>query len=184
MRGLSRRRLLALGFLSVFIQGCSSLSRKGPVTLGQPDETLVRNRAGRFSVQVIETPPAENPRGSQGRFEWLEYQSAGARRRLLLVIGPFGQSLGGVEQIEPSAQQDFSLRVFDEQGLIVDRPAQWQLLSSIAGQPLEDSTTDIRTLGTIMEFLATAAKSEQRVQEIELPLALWRLRFRIALDTQ
>lgn len=154
------------------------------MTLGRPDETLVTSRSGRFSVQVIETPPAENPRGSQGRFEWLEYQSAAARRRLLLVIGPFGQSLGGVEQIEPSTHQESSLRVFDEQGLIVDRQAQWQLLSSIAGQPLEDSTTDIRALKTIMEFLATATRSDQRVQEIQLSLALWRLRFRIALDTQ
>lgn len=184
MQGFSRRHLLALALLASVVYGCSTPPKQRQLELQRPNETLVKSHAGRFSIQVMETPPSENPRGSQGRFEWLEYQSANSTRRLLLIIGPFGQSLGGVEQLRTDPEQDFVLSLFDAQGLVLEKDAQWQLLSSLAGQSLEEAAAQTLSLKTFMQAILAALESGQRVQEIEMPLAQARLRFRIALDAQ
>jgi hypothetical protein len=184
MRSGVRRRLLVLGVVSLINAGCASLSTPSHVQLQGPEETLEKSRAGRFSVQALETPPLESPRGSQGRFEWLHYRSADGARRLLLVIGPFGQSLGGIEQRAPNSGNTTSLNFFDSQGLIVDPSQQWELLSSLAGRPLQGNSAHARALEKFMRFLADATESEQRVHETELPLSDLTLRFRIAFDAQ
>jgi hypothetical protein len=184
MRSVSRRRLIALAVVALITSGCASVSTPRHVQLQGPEETLEKNRAGRFSVQVLETPALENPRGSQGRFEWLHYRSAQGARELLLVIGPFGQSLGGIEQRVSNSSNTASLYLFDEQGLIVDPAQQWELLSSLAGRPLQGNSTQARALEKFMRFLADATESEQRVHETELQLTDLTLRFRIAFDAQ
>jgi hypothetical protein len=184
MQRVSRRRLIVLGVVSLITSGCASLSTPRHVQLQGPEETLEKSRAGRFSVQVLERPSLENPRGSQGRFEWLHYRSAQGARKLLLVIGPFGQSLGGIEQYTPNSGNATSLYLFDEQGLIVDPGQQWALLSSLAGQPLQGNSAQARALKKLMQFLANAIESEQRVHETELQLTDLTLRFRIAFDAQ
>ncbi len=185
MQGLSRRRLLALGATAFVVYGCSAIPQQRHLELQRPDETLIKSRAGRFSVQVIETPAPESPRGSQGRFEWLQYQSGQSTRSLLLIIGPFGQSLGGIEKNQSSSmQQDFTLSLFDEQGFIVEQKEQWRLLSSLAGRAIEENSVTSQTLNSFMGFVTAATASDLRVQEIEIPLADIALRFRIALDAQ
>jgi hypothetical protein len=184
MQGFSRRHLLAFALLATVLSGCSTPPKQRQLELQRPDETLVKSHAGRFSIQVIETPAAENPRGSQGRFEWLEYQSAKATRRLLLIIGPFGQSLGGVEQVRTVNGQDFTLSLFDGQGMVLENEAQWQLLASLAGQTLEESSSQRQALQPFMQSIADTLESGQQLKELEMPLAQARLRFRIVLDAQ
>ncbi len=184
MQVFSRRRLLTLGALTFLLQACSSPPKQRQIELQGPGETLVQSRTGRFSVQVMETPPQENPRGSQGRFEWLEYQSAQQTRRLLLIIGPFGQSLGGIEQVTLGLRKEFTLNFFDEQGLLLEKHEQWRLLSSLAGRPIKEDAMHRQAMQTFTRFLADAITSERRVHDIEMPLADIALRFRIALDAK
>lgn len=184
MQVFSRRRLLALGAWSFLLQACGSLPKQQRLQLQRPDETLVQTRAGRFSVQLIEMPPQENPRGSQGRFEWLEYRSAQQARRLLLIIGPFGQSIGGIEQLDLGSQQEPILNFFDGQGLFLEKHEQWRLLSSLAGRPLEENAVHRQIMKNFMRSLAEAIASERRIHEINLPMADIALRFLIALDAK
>ena len=179
-----RRRMLCLGLMPLIVYGCSSTTELRRLELQRADEAIQANRAGRFSVQVLETPPVEPQRGSQGSFEWLEYRSAQASRSLLLIIGPFGQFLGGIEQRQEYASGQTQLRLFDEQGQILQLDEQWRLISSVAGKPLEASPEHAFALEQLMQFLSMSAKSQQRIHETTVQVPGVALQFRLVFDTQ
>jgi outer membrane biogenesis lipoprotein LolB len=179
-----RRRLCFLGAYSLLLSGCASLAPQRRIELQRQDEKLAQSRAGRFIVQTLDTSGPNNKRGSQGRFEWLQYNSPESSRQLLIIVSAFGQSLGGIEaiQIRPTVKQ--TLHVFDGQGMLVTPEQQLQLLSSLAGQTVQDLAAQDSVMAALMAFVSQAAESEHRIHETDLKLSNMTLRFRLAFDAQ
>ena len=178
------RRLFLVGALSAIAQACSSIPKHTLLELQRDNENTEVNRAGRFVAQVLQASQPEASRGSQGSFQWLEYRSERAMRRLLLIIGPLGQPLGGIEQQLEAMGEPGALRVFDEQGQPLHTDEQKRMLVWLVGNSLNTHDTQLSILKQLMEFLATAAKSEQRIHETVVPLPDITLRFRLAFDAQ
>jgi hypothetical protein len=184
MQGPFRRRLLACAFLAATIQGCSTIPTQRHIELQRVDETLLSGRAGRFVAQAVESPTPDNPRGAQGRFEWRESRSGPTTRRLLLVIGPFGQSLGGVEETLMDPPEGSTIAVFDEQGRVVGPKDQVQMLSSLLGHRIEDPSPQTALLRQLMQSLSAAAQSGKPVHDTDIAVSGVTLRLRIAFDAQ
>ncbi len=179
-----RRRLFFLGVYSLALSGCASLAPQKRIELQRQNEILEQSRAGRFIVQALGAAASDNARGSQGRFEWLQYRASESSRRLLIIVNAFGQSLGGIEaiQIRPTDKQ--TLHVFDQQGVLINPQQQLQLLSSLAGQTVQDLSAQDSVMAALMTFVSQAAQSEQRIHETDLKLSDMTLRFRLAFDAQ
>lgn len=178
------RRLFVLGVGSLALSGCASLTPQTRIELQRHDEQLVQSRPGRFVVQAISTPASDELRGSQGRFEWLEYRSPQTTRTLLIIVGAFGQSLGGIEETQTELHGEPRLRLFDEQGRLIDSQQQSQLVTMLAGQHVPAGRAQIAALQELMKFIAQAAHAGQRVHETNLMADGLQLQFRVAFDAQ
>ncbi len=165
---LLRRRLLALGALAFIASGCASLQQPPrQLELQRPNETLARSATGRFVLQS-QNPLAEPVQGSQGRFEWLEYQSGSSLRRVLIVVGPFGQSLGGIEETIAPGQPGSRLYLFDDQGRLTT----------------PERGNDLPALQSLMRFIESRVGAYGPVHETEIVMESTPFRLRIAFDAQ
>lgn len=198
------RRAVVLMALGITLTGCASLVPRSDdqrLHLERPGEALALARSGRFSARAVLAQG--NERAAQGRFEWLELQSAGQRRQLLLLQGPLGHSVGSLERpialTEPAQRGDGAaatdearsapvgdVRVYDADGLRLDRRSQDQMLGALIGTSNASALSDAQTQGWLnglMDFItATSQGPAGRVRETSFDLSQATLIMRLAMD--
>lgn len=208
------RRAVVVMALGMTLTGCASLVPRSDdqrLNLERPGEALALARSGRFSARAVLAPG--NERAAQGRFEWLELQSAGQRRQLLLLQGPLGHSAGSLERPlaltaldarqdglmhehvnGKSAREDAQpapageVRVYDADGLRLDRRSQDQMLGALIGTSnaaaLSDSQAQAWLNGLMDFFTSASAAAAGRVREATFELSQARLVMRLAMDEE
>lgn len=174
--------LMVLGVIA----GCASIApdraSRERLLLERSDEVMVQTRAGRFILQG--QGPSLRERGAQGRFEWLEYQSnQGAKRHVLIWLGPLGQSAASLEQ-RPQATVGPLITAYDENGQRLSHQDQLRFLSNILGNDgLTMSDAEIqRVLQSIMGFFQSAVSAQSLRHESQFAIGSALIDLRIALD--
>lgn len=200
------RRAVVLVALGTMLTGCASLIPRSDdqrLHLERPGEALAIARSGRFSARAVLAPG--NERAAQGRFEWLELQSVGQRRQVLLLQGPLGHSAGSLERplardgldrpmegsaaiSETPSSRSGEVRIYDADGLRLDRRAQDQMLGALIGTSNAAALSDTQAqdwLHGLMDFFtATSDAAAGRVREATFELSQARLVMRLAMDDE
>lgn len=184
LRQLSR--WLCSLMLFAVIAGCASIAPDQTVrerlVLERSDEILVQTRAGRFVLQG--QAPNLGERGTQGRFEWLEYRSSqGAPRQVLIWLGPLGQSAASLEQRWQPVSGP-AIAAYDEQGLRLTHQDQLRFLSAVLGRDALAMSDDevYVALQSIMRFFQASVNAQATRHESQFLVGKAVIDLRIAFD--
>jgi len=87
--------------LALLLSACATVPTPQSSAQSERANELTESvRSGRFVIRAT-THPEGQPRGAQGRFEWLSFRArlnAEQSRQVLIWVGPLGQTLGRIEQ--------------------------------------------------------------------------------------
>ena len=198
-----RRAVVLMPMTGLTLAGCASFGphmEEQHLLLERPGEALALSRSGRFSARALLAQGLE--RGAQGRFEWMELQSAKQRRQVLLLLGPLGQSAASFERPlamtvaadstqpadPPSPQTRPQVRIYDADGLRLGRRAQDLILGALIGTSNAAALSEDQTqewLHRVMDFIAASITSPSgRVREASFAVSDARLVMRLAIDEE
>ena len=172
-------RLFFLLFISTVIVACAGLPTQREQFYPQhADEQIDEVRSGRFVLRLTEA--GTESLGTQGQFELMRLSSMTkprASRRVLIWLGPLGQSLGSLEQ-----RPDLPVRIFDAQGLLLSEGDKRRFAQRLLGLQSSESVNDAaldRLLDALLELITRATKTDE---EHQLAVGSAQLHLRIALD--
>lgn len=173
-------RLFFLLFITALITACAGLPTQREQFYPQhADERLDEIRSGRFVIRIIDA--GNDSRGTQGQFELMRLSSTttpGAARRVLIWLGPLGQSIGSLEQ-----RPDLPVRIFDAQGLLLTKADKRQFAQGLLGLQASEFVNDEaldRLLNALLEFTGQANDTHQQHQVV---VGSTTLQLRISLDS-
>lgn len=159
--------------------GCATVTPLPKFQLEQAGETLAKAITGRFVLKGSDG--VGEAQGTQGRFEWLHYQSPDRSRKVLILVSPLGQSVGVLEKVSTNN----IINVYDHQGLLLGpghrRDIVIQLLGQDQASPALDQGTEV-LLADVVQFFERAAGEAQRRSDQGFALGPARFSLTILLD--
>ena len=169
MRWSGLTRTLVILSLAGLPLGCTTISPLPRFQLEQPGEPLAQTTSGRFVLRG--TDSLGQPQGTQGRFEWLTYGatipsgSINPSRKVLILIGPLGQSVGVLEKVSTNN----NIVVYDHQGLLLGpdhrRDVLIQLLGQDAGGQTAEQDVDALLIEVVRFFDSASVAGQRRAEQ-------------------
>ena len=158
--------------LALLLSACATVPTPQSSAQSERANELTESlRSGRFVIRATAHPEGQ-PRGAQGRFEWLSFRArlnAEQSRQVLIWVGPLGQTLGRIEQ--QSEQRAISapptLLVFSTDPDPLTAEQQSSFMASLLGTPV--TTREVEGLITkLMALFTQAARRDLPRQELKL----------------
>lgn len=179
MRWSGFARSLVILSLVALPLGCATVSPLPRFQLEQAGETLTKAVTGRFVLKG--TDGAGQTQGTQGRFEWLHYQSPDRARHILILVSPLGQSMGLIEKVSTNN----NINVYDHQGLLLGSDHRRDIVIQLLGQ--DGSTPGFEQgaetlLADVVSFFERLASEPQRRSERGFELGPARFSLTILVD--
>lgn len=162
--------------MALLLSACATVpSLHGSAQSERANEFTELVRSGRFVIRAAAYPAGE-PRGAQGRFEWISFRArlnSEQHRQVLVWVGPLGQTLGRIEQ-QGEWQIDqrlisapSTLLVFSTDPDPLTAEQQSSFMQSLLGTPV--TPREVEGLITkLMALFAHAARRDLPRQELRL----------------
>jgi len=163
--------------LALLLSACATVPTPQSSAQSERANELTESvRSGRFVIRAT-THPEGQPRGAQGRFEWLSFRArlnAEQSRQVLIWVGPLGQTLGRIEQqreqrIEQQTEQfeQAEQTVFSTDPDPLTAEQQSSFMASLLGTPV--TPREVEGLITkLMALFTQAARRDLPRQELRL----------------